>query len=185
MGAAFSLSEGSWYLHVLWPSCIHCPRLSDALQQVRNWATARVCRKAHHADRAGVYIDAVRLHENGVACGNVERSGTGSAAENETPRLSGGFLRPRGIRSQIDPFEYEVWAGNEKHPFCRKLVWLHLKISGSGVRHRDGAFDVKFTLPTVIEQTECRVAPLLEFCNYEARANRVNRSSGHENDVVW
>jgi hypothetical protein len=60
-----------------------------------------------------------------------------------------------------------------------------LKINWSGVRHRDGAFDVKFTLPTVIEQTECRVAALLEFCNYEARANRVNRSSGHENDVVW
>jgi hypothetical protein len=58
---------------------------------VRNWATARVCRNAHHADRAEVYIDAVRLHENGIACGNVERSGTGTAAENEKPSLSFGF----------------------------------------------------------------------------------------------
>ena len=52
------------------------------------------------------------------------------------------------------------------------------------VRHRDGVFDVKDTLPTVIEQAEGRVAPLLELGNDEACTNRVNRPRGHENHVV-
>ena len=43
---------------------------------------------------------------------------------------------------------------------------------------------MKFTLTAEIEQTECQVAPLLEFRNYEACANRVNRSRRHEDDVV-
>ena len=43
---------------------------------------------------------------------------------------------------------------------------------------------MKLTFPTEIEQTECRVASLLEFRNDETRANRVNRSCGHENDIV-
>ena len=133
---------------------------------------------------AGVYVDAVRLRKNGIARGNVERSGDGAAAENEKPSLSFRFQTPSGIWRQIDPFEYEVRVGNEKPPFGGKLARSHLKISRSGVRHRDGVFDVKFTLPPVIEQTECRVAPLLKFCNDEAGANRVNRSGRHENDVV-
>jgi hypothetical protein len=36
----------------------------------------------------------------------------------------------------------------------------------------------------VIEETECRIAPLLDFCNHEAGANRVDRSRRHEHDVV-
>ena len=28
------MSEGSWYLHVLWPSCIHCPRLGISLNGI-------------------------------------------------------------------------------------------------------------------------------------------------------
>ena len=43
---------------------------------------------ATHADGAGVYVDAVRLHENGVTYGNVERSGASATAENEKPSLA-------------------------------------------------------------------------------------------------
>ena len=59
-----------------------------------------------------------------------------------------------------------------------------LEIGRSGVRHRDCVLDVKFTLPTVIEQTKCRVAALLDFRDDESRADRVDRSGRDENDVA-
>ena len=40
-----------------------------------------------------------------------------------------------------------------------------------GGGHRYGFFDMKLTLPAIIEQAECRIVALLEFCNDEARAN--------------
>ena len=85
----------------------------------------------------------------------------------------------------LDPFECEVWIGSKKPPLGGKLVRSRLKISRSGVRGQDGVFDVKLTIPTVIEQAERRVAPLLEFCDDEAGANRVNCRSRHENDVAY
>jgi hypothetical protein len=72
-------------------TCISCVRLTsvepggETLQQVRNRAAARVRREARHADGAGVYVDAVRLRENGIARDNVEPSGDSTAAENEKP----------------------------------------------------------------------------------------------------
>ena len=133
---------------------------------------------------AGVYVDAVRLRENGVACGNVERSGAGAAAENEKPSLAFRLQAPGGVWRQIDPFEHEMRIGNEKRPFVGEPVRLHLEIGRSGVRHRDCVFDVKFTLPAVIEQTKRRIAALLDFRNDEPCADRVDRSGGHENNVV-
>ena len=75
-------------------------------------------------------------------------------------------------------------VGNEKPPFGGKLVLLNLKISRSEVGHCNGFLDMKFAFTPVIEQTECRVAPLLEFCNNETGANCVNRPGGHQNRVV-
>ena len=149
-----------------------------------NRAAAGVRHEADHTDRAGVYVDVVRLRKQDIACDNVELSGNGTAAENEKPGLSVRFQTPRGVWRQIDPFEYEVWVGNEKSPLHGKLVRLRLKFGRPGLRHRDGVFDVKFTLPPVIEQTECHVASLLDFRNDEACANRVNCPRGHENDVI-
>ena len=158
------------------PPGIDRARLRETLQQMWNRAAARVRHEAHHAAGAGMYLDAVRLREKGIARDNIERSGDGTAAENEKPSLSFRFQTPRGIWRQIDPLEYEMRAGNEQPPFGGKLARPHLKISRSGVRHHDGVFDVKFTLPAGIEQTERRIAALLEFCNDETGANRVNRS---------
>ena len=91
---------------------------------------------------------------------------------------------PIGIWRQIDAFEDEMRVGNKESALCGKLVRLHLKIGRPGVRHHDSVFDVKFALATVIKQTERRVASLLELCDDQTRANRVNRSCRHENDVV-
>ena len=43
---------------------------------------------------------------------------------------------------------------------------------------------MELPLAPIIEQAECHVAALLDFCNDEARADRVNCSRGHENDVT-
>ena len=93
--------------------------------------------------------------------------------------------RPSGVWRQIDPFEHEVRIGDEKRPFVGEPLRSHLKLGRSGVCHRDCVFDVKFTLPAVIEQTERRVAALLDLRNDEPCADRVNRSGGHGNDIVW
>ena len=71
---------------VLRPPCIRRARLCEAPQQVRNRADAGVRHEADHAGRAGVDVDAVRLRENGIACGNVERSGDGAAAREREAR---------------------------------------------------------------------------------------------------
>ena len=115
---------------------------------------------------------------------NVERSGASAAAENEKPGLSVRFQAPGGVWRQIDLFEHEMRIGNEKRPFVGEPVRLHLEIGRSGVRNRHCVFDMKFTLPAVIEQTKRRVAALLDFRNDEPRANRVDRPGGHEDDVA-
>jgi hypothetical protein len=80
----------------------------DALQQIRNQADARVRHETRQADRAGVYVDPIRLRENGVTCGNVERSDAGTPVHNEEPGLSVCLQAPSGVWRQIYPFEYEV-----------------------------------------------------------------------------
>ena len=129
-------------------------------------------------------VDAVRLRKNGIARANIERSRHGSAAENEKPSLAFRLQTPRGIWRKIELFEDEIWTGNQNRPFWGEPVLVHLKFSRSGIRDRDGIFNMKYTLATVIEYTECHITALLEFRDDEARANCVNRSSGNENDVA-
>ena len=107
-----------------------------------------------------------------------------TTAQNEKPGLSLRLETPSGVWRQIDPLEHEVGAGDEKCPFVGEPVRSYLKMGRSGVRHRDCAFDVKLTLPTVIEQAEGCVAALLDLGNDEPRADRVNRPGGHVDDVV-
>jgi hypothetical protein len=94
-------------------------------------AAARVRHEGHHADGAGVYVDAVRLHENGVTYGNVERSGASATAENEKPSLAVRSQAPSGVWRQIDLFEHQCGTGNEKSPFVGEPVRLHPEIGRS------------------------------------------------------
>ena len=64
-------------------------------------------------------VDAVRLRENGIAYGNVERSGAGAAADDEKPGLPFRFQAPSGVWRQIDLFEHEVGVGDEKRSLRR------------------------------------------------------------------
>jgi hypothetical protein len=66
------LPDDNRHPHRLRRPSFHCALLSDALQQAGDRVATGVRREAHHAGRAGVNVDAVRLHENGIASGNVE-----------------------------------------------------------------------------------------------------------------
>src|SRR5258706_9134018 len=59
-----------------------------------------------------------------------------------------------------------------------------LAFSQSCMRGRHGVVDVKFSLPAVVEKAEGHVASLLDLGNHESRADGMNRTSWHENDVV-
>ena len=72
-------------------------RLREALQQVWKRFASRVRHEADHASGAGVYIEAVRLHEQGIARRDVVRSGDGTTGDNEKPSLSFRFQTPIGI----------------------------------------------------------------------------------------
>jgi hypothetical protein len=61
---------------------------------MRNRSDARVGRKARHAGRAGVNIDAVCLSEDGIGWRYIERSGNATAAQNEKPGLAFGVQAP-------------------------------------------------------------------------------------------
>ena len=167
------------------PPCIRCAWLREALQQVRNRADARVrhearpCRSGRRGCRRGP--TARKWHRRWQRRTIRRRA---PPLENEKPGLSFRFQAPSGVWRQIDPFEHEVGIGDEQRSFVGEPVRPHLKLGRSGVRHRDRAFDVKLTLPAVIEQAERRVAALLDLCDDEARADRVNRSGGHGNDVA-
>ena len=162
---------------------IRCARLSGALQQDGNRAFARICHEAYQAGRAGVHVDAVRLHEKSIASGHVERFDAGVTAEKETPGFSLPVEAPSGIRRQLDPFKREVRTGNEKRPFVGEPNRVSLDMGWPSVRGRDCILDVKGTLPTVIEKTKRGVAALLDFCDHEPRANRVDRAGGHKNGI--
>jgi hypothetical protein len=164
-------------------SLIRYTRLFGALQQDGNRAFARIGHEAYQAGRAGVQVDAVRLHEKRIASGHVERFDAGVTADNETPSFSLPVEAPRGTRRQLEPFNREVRTGNEKRPFVSEPDRVSLDVGGPSVRGRDSILDVKGTLPTVIEKTKRGVAALLDFCDHEPRANRVDRASGHENGI--
>ena len=100
-------------------SRVACVGLAEAPLQVRSQAYARVGHETHQAGRADMDVDAIRLHENGVTGGNVERSGAGATAENEKPSLAVRSQTPSGVWRQIDLFEHEMRIGNEQCPF----VW--------------------------------------------------------------
>ena len=96
-------------------------RPCGALQQVWNrTADTRVGHEAHHALGPCLYVDAVRLRENGVADGDVELPGAGAAADNEQPGLAFRLEAERRARRQFDPFEHEVRVGYQKRPFVRE-----------------------------------------------------------------
>jgi hypothetical protein len=122
-----------------------------APQQVRNWSDARVRHETHHAGATGVYVDAVRLSENGIGCGNVERSGDGTPAQDEKPGFSFCLQTPIGVWRQIDPLKDEGGAGDKQTPFVGEPVRSHPETGRSGVCHRDCSLDVKLTLATVID----------------------------------
>src|SRR5206468_3713058 len=115
--------------------------------------------------------------------GHVERFDAGVTAEKETPGFSLPVEAPSGIRRQLDPFKREVRTGNEKRPFVGEPNRVSLDMGWPSVRGRDCILDVKGTLPTVIEKTKRGVAALLDFCDDEPRANRVDRARGHENGI--
>ena len=71
-----------WHLHLRLLSRINCASVFKVPQQIWNLAGTRVRDETNHARRTGVQVDAVRLCENGIAFGNVERSGMGIPAEN-------------------------------------------------------------------------------------------------------
>ena len=160
-----------------------CARLSGASQQDGNRVFARVCHEAYQAGRAGVQANAVGLHEESIASAHVERVGAGVTAENEKPSFSLPVEAPSGIRRQLNPLKHEVRTGNEQRPFVSQLIRVSLDMSWPSVRGRDCILDVKGTLPPVIEETKRGVAALLNFCDDEPRADRVDRASGHEDGI--
>jgi len=113
----------------------------------------------------------------------IDAAGDTVAADDEEPGLSFSFQTPRGLWRQLHPFEDEVGAGNEKRPFCSKLDRVHLEFRRSGVCYRDGVFNLKVSPPVVIKETECRIAALLELCDYKTCTNRMNCSRGYENGL--
>ena len=116
--------------------------------------------------------------------GNVERTGDGIAVQNEKPGLPFRLQPPIGVWRQLDPLQHEVGAGDEKRPLVAEPVRPHPKTGRAGVSHRDCALDVQLALAAVIEQTERRVAALLDLRNDEPGADRVYRSCRHGNGVI-
>ena len=164
-------------------SLICCARLSGASQQDGNRDFSRVGHEAYQAGRAGLQTDAIGLHKESIAGGHVERFGAGVTVKNEKPSFSLPVEAPSGIRWQLDPLKHEVRTGNEQRPFVSQPIRVSLDMSWPGVRSRDCILDVKGTLPTMIEETKRGVAALLYFRDDEPRADRVNRTGGHENGI--
>ena len=59
-----------------------------------------------------------------------------------------------------------------------------LRFARPGRCHGDGIFDVQFPLPSIVEQPERGVTVLLDFGEYDARADRVNGPGRNEDDVA-
>ncbi|OIQ63594.1 hypothetical protein GALL_548650 [mine drainage metagenome] len=60
-----------------------------------------------------------------------------------------------------------------------------LSLYRSGIGNGDGAVFVQLALPAIIEQTESRVAVLLDFGEHDAGAYGVDRAGRDEDDVAF
>jgi hypothetical protein len=153
------------------------------LQEIGDRDFARVGHEAYQAGRASVQTEAIGLHKESIASGHVARCGATVTVKNEKPGFSLPVEAPSGIRRQFDPFNHEVRTGNEQRPFVSEPDRTSLDMSWPSVRGRDCVLDVKGALPPVIEETKRGVAALLDFCDDEPRADRVDRAGGHENGI--
>ena len=131
-----------------------------------------------------MYVDAVRLRENGVARGDVELPGAGAAADNEQPSLALRLEVDRGARRQFDPFEHEVRVGYQKRPLIREPSRFQANVGRPRVCHGDGICNVQLTLAAEIEHAERCVAALLDLRNHKTRADRVDGTGGNKNNIA-
>src|SRR5690242_14299336 len=70
-------------------------------------------------------------------------------------------------------------------PGCRVATWPVWQVGRTGVSDRHGVFDMQFARPAIVKDAKRCVAPLLNFCNYEACADGVDCSSRHKNNVIF
>src|SRR5882757_882651 len=74
--------------------------------------------------------------------------------------------------------------GDEDGSFVGKPDRWRLQFNRSSIGDGDCTFDMKFTTAAIVEQPERRVTVLLDLCNHQPGANRVDRASGHTYDIA-
>src|SRR5258708_18323706 len=75
-------------------------------------------------------------------------------------------------------------AHDENRPVCGKDRRNAARSKRPWVGNGDPVVFVQFALPAIVEQAECRVAALLDFCEHDAGADGVDGAGRHVDDVA-
>jgi hypothetical protein len=155
----------------------------DLLQQVSDHQ-ACVRDKTAEALAAGTNIDAIRLRENGVADCHIESISMRAAAHGKKPCLAVSLKAPGRAWSEVNAFESKMRIRCQQRSRVGPLCRYNANIGRPCVCHSKCFVDMKFTSTAMVEETKCYIAALLDFRDYKAGADGVNRSCGDQGRVA-
>src|SRR5260370_34030048 len=92
---------------------------------------------------------------------------------------------PIRSRRKIDALKYKMRVCDQGRSNGGETLWTGLSSNRPGIGNGDGAVFVQLALPAIVEQTEGRVATLLNLGKHNAGAYRVNCAGRYDDDVVF
>jgi len=75
-------------------------------------------------------------------------------------------------------FEHKIGICDENRSSRRETMWAILDLKRPGVGNGDGIVLMELARPAIVEQTECRVAVLLDLGQHDTGANGVDGTAG-------
>lgn len=163
------------------------------LKQRSNWIWPGIGYQGGHSigpddDPGGIGLGKISFAEislgkNSVADDHVRQSDPRASFDQQDPGFSSRIEGPGRIRRKVDPLKYKMRACDEGSSDRGEASRTGLSLNWPGIGNGDGAVFVQLALPAKIEQTESRIAVLLNLGEHDTGAYGVDRARGDEDDV--
>ena len=150
-----------------------------------DWIRSRISDQAAHSGGSGLNVGAIRFDKDGVADRRAVGPIRARPVDHQDPGFSLGMERPVRIRREVDPLEHKMRACDQGRSSRGETSRTGLGLSRPGIGDGDGVVFVQFALPAIVEQTERRVAVLLNLGEHDAGAYGVDGAGRDEDDVAF
>ena len=86
---------------------------------------------------------------------------------------------------EVNSLQNEVPARNQNCSGAGVAGGMAQGLNRPGIGRCHGVVFVQLALPAIVEQTECRIAALLNFCKHDAGADGVDCAGRDEDDIAF